>query len=263
VPWSLTNVYLLLPGFALVLFRIAGLMLVAPLFGSDAIPVRLKVALALTIAAVVFPLVGPSLPAEITLGTALVGVVGEMSIGLVIGLGVSLIVLGVQLAGMLIGQQAGIALASVIDPTHGGSTTVVGQVYMIVTLLIFLGLGGHRMLIAALLDTFAVIPVLSFRVGDSTLSMTADLLSAAYILAIKLFAPVLIALLLATVTMAFVSRTMPQLNILSVGFAVRSMAAIGTAALALAAAQDVLVAALTAALESARATVGLGPLAVS
>ena len=96
MPWSLTNVYLLLPGFALVLFRIAGLMLVAPLFGSDAIPVRLKVALALTIAAVVFPLVGPSLPAEITLGTALVGVVGEMSIGLVIGLGVSLIVLGVQ-----------------------------------------------------------------------------------------------------------------------------------------------------------------------
>lgn len=263
MPWSLTNVHLLLPGFALVLFRIAGLMLVAPLFGSSAIPVRLKVALALTIAAVVFPLVGPSLPAEITLGTALVGVVGEMSIGLVIGLGVSLIVLGVQLAGLLIGQQAGIALASVIDPTHGGSTTVVGQVYMIVTLLIFLGLGGHRMLIAALLDTFAVIPVLSFSVGDSTLLMTADLLSAAYILAIKLFAPVLIALLLATVTMAFVSRTMPQLNILSVGFAVRSMAAIGTAALALAAAQDVLVAALTAALESVRATVGLGPLAVS
>jgi len=71
---------------------------------------------------------------------------------------------------------------------------------------------------------------------------------------------VLIALLLTTLTLAFVSRTMPQLNILSVGFAIRSMAAIGTAALALAASQDVLVEALTGALASVRSVLGLSPL---
>ncbi|MHC4067154.1 MAG: flagellar biosynthetic protein FliR [Planctomycetota bacterium] len=260
MPWSLANVYLLLPGFALVLFRIAGLFLIAPLFASNAVPARLKVGLALTIAAVVFPLVAPTLPSDITLGAALVGVVGEMLIGLIIGLGVNLVIVGVQMAGMLIGQQAGIALASVVDPTHGESTTVVSQVYMITTMLIFLGLGGHRMLIAALLDTFSVVPVLGCGVGESTGVLLADLLSAAFILAIKLFSPVLIALMLTTLTLAFVSRTMPQLNILSVGFAVRSMAAIGTAALALAASQEVLVRALTGALESVRASLGLGPL---
>ncbi|MHC4092888.1 MAG: flagellar biosynthetic protein FliR, partial [Planctomycetota bacterium] len=127
-------------------------------------------------------------------------------------------------------------------------------------MLIFLGLGGHRMLIAALLDTFSVVPVLGCGVGESTGVLLADLLSAAFILAIKLFSPVLIALMLTTLTLAFVSRTMPQLNILSVGFAVRSMAAIGTAALALAASQEVLTRALTGALESVRASLGLGPL---
>ena len=185
---------------------------------------------------------------------------GERAIGLIIGLSVTLIVTGVQMAGMLIGQQAGIALASVMDPTHGNTSTVVGQVYLIVTMLIFLTLGGHRMLISALLDTFGVVPVLGFRVGDSVLVLMADLFTMAYILAIKLFAPVLIALMLATLTMAFISRTMPQLNILSVGFAVRSMVAIGTASLALAASQDVLVVALAEALAVARATLGLEPL---
>ena len=92
------------------------------------------------------------------------------------------------------------------------------------------------------------------------LFLDGDLLSAAFILAIKLFAPVLIALLLTSIVMGFLGRTMPQLNILTVGFAVRSLAALGIAALALAASQDVLVEALIEALEAIRATFGLSPL---
>ena len=71
-----------------------------------------------------------------------------------------------------------------------------------------------------------------------------DLLSAAFILAIKLFAPVLIALLLTSLVMGFLGRTMPQLNILTIGFALRSMSALAVAAVALAASQDVLVEAI-------------------
>jgi flagellar biosynthetic protein FliR len=260
VPWSLLNLHLLLPGFALVLFRVAGLMVTAPMFSSRVIPIRFRVGMALTIAAMIFPLVAPTVPADITLTTALVGVVGEMFIGLIIGLGVTIVLVGVQLTGMLIGQQAGIGLASVVDPTRGENSTVVGQVYMITTTLIFLGIGGDRLLIAALLDTFGVVPLLEFRFGQSMLNLVADLLSAAFILAIKLFAPVLIAMMLTSITLGFLGRTMPQLNILSVGFAVRSMAALGTAAFALAASGDVLIEALIDTLETIRAAFGLSPL---
>ena len=103
VPLTLLKLHLLLPGFALVLFRVMGLMVTAPLFGSSAIPARFKVAMAMTIAAVLFPMVGPTLPADITLNTALVGVFGEMMIGLVIGLAMTLALNGVQLTGMMIG----------------------------------------------------------------------------------------------------------------------------------------------------------------
>ena len=261
--WSLANLYLLLPGFALVLFRVAGLMLVAPMFSSLVIPARIKAAFILTIAAMVFPMVASTVPADLTLGGAVIGVVGEMLIGLIIGLAATIFVAGVQLTGTLIGQQAGIALATVVDPTQGNSTPVVSQIYMITTMLIFLALGGHRMLIEALLDTFSVVPLLGFRTGPSILTLLADLLSAAFIMAIRLFAPVLIALMLATITMAFLSRTIPQLNILSVGFAVRAMVAIGVAALALGASGDVLVESLFETLEALRATLGLDPLTVS
>lgn len=260
VPLTLLKLHLLLPGFALVLFRVMGLMVTAPLFGSSAIPARFKVAMAMTIAAVLFPMVGPTLPADITLHTALVGVFGEMMIGLVIGLSMTLTLNGVQLTGMMIGQQAGIGLASVMDPSQNTQSTVVSQVYTITTLLIFLSIGGHRMLMAALLDTFGVVPVLSFGFGENMMHLVVDLLSASYILAIKLFAPVMIALLLTTLALGFLSRTIPQLNILSVGFAVRSMTALGVAALALGASQELLVTALLETLDAIRAAFGLGPL---
>ncbi len=262
MPWSLLNLHILLPGFALVLFRVAGLMVTAPMFGSDVIPARVKVALALVISATVFPMIAPTVPADITLSMAVVGVVGEMLIGLVIGLAMSLVLLGVQVAGMMIGQQAGIALASVVDPSQNTTTTVVGQVYVITTMLIFFAIGGHRMLVGALLDTFTVMPVLSFGFSSEQMVLLSDLLSAAYILAIKLFSPVLITLLLTTLAMGFLTRTMPQLNILSVGFALRSMAAIAASVVAIAASQDLLVDALLGALQAIRAAFGLSPLPV-
>ncbi|MFQ5489170.1 MAG: flagellar biosynthetic protein FliR [Phycisphaerae bacterium] len=262
MPLSLLKLHLLLPGFALVLFRVMGLMVTAPLFGSSAIPARIKVALGFTIAALLFPIVGPTLPADITVQTAVAGVAGEMMIGLIIGLSMTLVLVGVQLTGMMIGQQAGIGLASVIDPSQNTSSTVVGQVYMITTLMIFLSIGGHRLLMAALLDTFGVVPVLSFTVSENMVGFVADLLSASYILAIKLFAPVMIALLLTTVALGFLSRTIPQLNILSVGFAVRSMASLGAAALAIGAAQDLLVRALLESLDAIRAVFGLAPVVI-
>jgi flagellar biosynthetic protein FliR len=203
------------------------------------------------------------LPTEMTLSTVIVGSVGELMIGLIIGLGMTVIISGAELAGTLVGQQAGIALASVIDPTQGESSTVVGQVFVITMTLIFLVIGGHRDMAMALLDTFDVVPVLSFTVDASIGTLMADLLTASFILGIKLFSPVLIALLLVTIVMGFLSRTIPQLNILSVGFVVRSLAALGMAALALAASRELLVDALLDGMEWIRVALGLSPTHIS
>jgi flagellar biosynthetic protein FliR len=253
----MTQLPLLLPGFVLVLLRVSGLMLAAPIFGSNAIPRRLKVALAMVVALAVFPLVGPRVMSNVTLADTLIGAVGEMMIGLVIGLGMGIVFLGAELAGALIGQQAGLALGQVFNPLLENDTTSLGQLFFLVHLMIFLAIGGHRQLMQALLETFNAIPVLSFRHDERIVSLAADLLSSAFILAIRLAGPVLIALTLTTLAMGFVSRAMPQLNILSVGFSLQILVALLVAGLALAMSGDLLAATITDGLQMIRSAFGL------
>ncbi len=257
MPWEILSLPLALPAFALVLFRISGLVLTAPVLASSIVPLRVRVALAMTLSAMIFPLVYSQAPAEITIVQALVGGVGELLIGATMGLAVSLLMVGAELSGLMIAQQVGIALGQVFDPTRNQQTTIVGQVFTIVLTMIFLALGGHRAMVLALLDTFEVIPLLSFRFGESMVVLLAEMMTAAFVLAIRLAGPALIALFLTTIVMGFLGRTIPQLNILSIGFQVRMFAGLGVAGLAIGVSQDPIVNALLDGMETIRSAFGL------
>ena len=259
MPWSSLDILLALPAYALVLFRLTGLALTAPIYGSRVIPARLRGALIIVVAAMMFPAVGRQAPGEMTLGTVVVGGAAELLIGLTIGLSLGLFVSGVELAGLMVGRQSGIALAQVYDPSQDAQVSVVGQVYTITLMTLFLLAGGHRATMAALLDTFEVIPLLSFRLDDSIIILLAEMLTAAFILGIRMAGPALIALFLTSTAVAFLSRTMPQLNILSVGFTLRVLVAMAAAGLALAWCQDLLLDAIWDALETIRVALRLNP----
>ena len=254
-----TRLPLFLPVYALVLFRVAGLMVTAPLFSSTAIPARIRAAMATIIAMALFPVVLPDAPLHLGLRGVLLGVVGETMIGLVMGLALNLVLIGAGLAGLVSGQQAGLALGRVFDPMTNSNSTVFATAYSLVFQIVFIVVGGHRLLMSALLDTFEVIPLASFRADPGIVELLAALLTGAFVLGLKLAAPVLTALFLTSLTLGFLSKTMPQLNILSVGFALRTMMALGVAALALPAANEVFLEALTDSIVALRDTFGLGP----
>ena len=253
------DILLKLPAFALVLTRVSGLMIAAPLFGSSVIPARIRVAMVVALAAMTFPSAASHIPADITFSTALVGGVGELMIGTIIGLSLSLLLLGAEVGGMMVGRQAGIALANVFDPASDSQVSITGQVYTIAFTVVFLLAGGHRAAVAALLDTFKVIPVLSFQMDESFMLLLTEMIAATFILGIRLAGPVLIALFLVGTTLGFLSRTMPQLNILTVGFAIRAVTALGVAALAIGAAEDLLIDAVWDGIERIRLAFGLDP----
>ncbi|GJM26185.1 MAG: flagellar biosynthesis protein FliR [Phycisphaerae bacterium] len=232
----LTRGPLFLPLYALVMFRISGLMIAAPLYGSTTVPARIRVGLAAVIALAMFPVVAPSMPTDLNWATGLVGVFGELIIGLVLGLTTTIVFTGIQLAGMVIGQQAGLGLGQVFNPALNSNTTIIGQLFFLVALTSFILMGGHRELMRALLDTFATIPVMSYRTEPQILSLLADVLTTSVVTALRLVAPVLMSLFITTLVLGFVSRTMPQMNILSVGFVVRTLVALAVAGLALSAA---------------------------
>ncbi len=233
MPTIAINLKFLLPPFLLVLVRVSGLTLSAPIFSSPGIPRHVKVGFVSVISLMITPIVFPLIPMQLTLGTVVAAVVGELIIGLVLGLGVSLVFLGARATGVIVGQQAGLSLGQVLNPMLNENSSIIDQLFYLVTLMVFLAVGGHRTLVATLLDTFHAIPPASFKFNASLPTVIETLITSAFQLAIRMSAPTLIALFMATLTMGFVSRTIPQLNILSVGFAVRVFVALTAAAVAM------------------------------
>jgi flagellar biosynthetic protein FliR len=258
-PQGLADILLALPTYALVLFRIAGLVVAAPLFSSRVVPVRIRAGLAMLVGLLMLPIAQRQVPPQLTLDVALIGAVGEFMVGVTIGLALAILLMGGEAAGLVVGQQAGLALADVFDPTRNQPGSVIGQVYVIVITTLFLMVGGHRAAMAALLDTYKVIPVLSFGWNESFLLLLVEMMAAAFVLGIRLAGPVLVALLLMEIALAFLSRTMPQFNILSVGFSLRLLLGLAVAAVAVMAAGDGIADAITEAVASIRAAFGLAP----
>lgn len=218
MPWSVFDLYANWPTFLLVLFRIAGLTISAPIFSASLFPMQVKLLLTLAIAAAVYPLAAVELAAPITLNTALVGMVGELVIGLLIGFSLALMFLGVQLAAEMVSHQAGMSLGASYNPLLDTSESVFGQLYYFVAMMGFFAVGGHRELIRAIIGSFATVPPLAFKLSESVIELMIGLMTVSFEMAIRISGPTIVALMLSLLLLGFLSRTIPQLNILSVGF---------------------------------------------
>lgn len=219
--------------FTLVLARVAGMVITAPLFSVVAVPMQVRALLALTLALLVAPMqAGVSLPSYSLLELCPLLAV-DLLLGLVLGLGAAILLAGFQLAGQLIAQSSGLSLAEVFDPGQETNVPVVSQLLGLFSVAVYLLIGGHRWLLAGLLDSFATLPPGAGILPRSLPEVVLALLTESFSLGVRAAAPVVMAVLLATLVLALVSRTLPQLNILSVGFGLNTFAALGTLAVSL------------------------------
>jgi len=210
--------------FTLVLARVSGLVMVAPIFGAAAVPMRVRALLAFSIALLVAPLHwGASFDHPGTTLNYLVLVGNEALVGLLLALGVNLLFAGVQVAGQIIGQMSGLQVAEVFSPEFDGGVPVFSQILFYVALAVFVILGGHRMTMEALLDTFAAMPPGTARLSSTTTETLTELLAQSFALGIRAAAPAMVALLLTTLVLGLIGRTLPQLNIMSLGFGLSSL----------------------------------------
>lgn len=214
--------------FTLVLARVGALIMTAPIFASAAIPIRARALLAVAITLLVTPLVSASPPEGMTellvYGRYLAS---EALIGLLLGFGITLLLSGIQLTGQIISQLGGTALADVFDPTLDSNVSIYSQLFYFITLAMFVLLDGHRLVMDALLDTYAWMPPGRASLGSTYVEALTTLLSQSFLLGIRAAAPTMTALLLATLLLGLIGRTMPQINILAVGFSVNSLLTLG------------------------------------
>ena len=209
------------PVYVLVVFRLAGLALYAPLFGSTTVPKQIRVILLVILAAGVAPSVPmPNIPSCVW-GLAL-GIGGELAFGLAMGMVLSFTFVAVQWAGEIIGQQMGFNLGEVFDPQYGGRTSVVGDLYFMLTLVIFLMAHGATLMISGVIQSFHALPLLSVSIDQSLFTLLLDLFHAATILAVQVAAPVLITMVVVDLVLGLVGRVMPQMNVMSAALSVRA-----------------------------------------
>lgn len=213
----------LVPTFVLVFFRVTGMMVFAPLFGSTRIPRRVKVLLGLVLAAGLSASIkGPAqLPSDIWNLT--LGIGGELAFGLAMGTVLSFTFIAAQWAGEMIGQQMGLNMSEVFDPQFGGASTIVGDLYFMLTLVIFLIAGGHRQMIQGVRMSFDSLPLLSLGLDRPLLDSVIGLFQSCTTLAMQLAAPVLVTMLIVDLALGCIGKAMPQMNVLTAGMTVRSL----------------------------------------
>ncbi len=216
------------PLFLLVMFRLLGIFVFGPLFSLAAMPYQLRALLSLALAFCIYPMIPVQPPMELSLITISLAVGSEMMIGLIIGFGAYIPLVGLQIAGLMVGHQIGLGLAQVFSPDTGEQTEILGQLMFLIAVLIFVILNGHHILIAILIRSFQTIPLGGYMPDGAWLQLLCGILDAMFSLGIRLCVPVLCIIFLETIAIGFIAKTIPAINIISIGFPLRIMLGIFT-----------------------------------
>ena len=216
--------------FLVVLARIDGLMLVAPLLSSSSIPRRGKVLLLLALTACVYPVLPldtTHIPLANDLYTLAPLVIFELAIGFAIGLMAMMPLISVQVGGLMMGQQMGLGIAALSDPSSEVTGDALARTFYLLVLTSFIVVSGLELVVGALFETFARVPLGAYRFDLGTVELLGAMLTASFEVALRISMPVVIVIFLENIVVGFLMRTIPGLNILNFGFPLRILLGIG------------------------------------
>jgi len=124
-------------------FRIAGLVMSAPIIGTRSVPVRVRLIIAIAISMVIVPVIHvPQVTDPFGLEGVLISI-QQVIIGIAMGLTIRVVFVVLEMAGQLIGQLMGLLMASMVDPSNGNRVPIIGQFYLLLATLLFLSIDGH------------------------------------------------------------------------------------------------------------------------
>ncbi|MGL6194920.1 MAG: flagellar biosynthetic protein FliR [Thermoguttaceae bacterium] len=210
--------------FALVLTRVSGIVIAAPVFGGSDIPLQFRALLSFCLAILIMPsqwFLYVQEPSSLPGFVLYIG--GELLIGLSIGLGINFLFTAMFMAGDMIGRIGGLTSSQLFDPTSGEQVPLLGRFLQLLGVTAFACAGGLRLLMAALLDTFETIPVGDGLVRVTVAQAMISIVSVTFGVAFRIAAPATVGILIAMTVMGVLGRTLPQLNLMSVGFGINTI----------------------------------------
>lgn len=215
----------------LVLVRISGLFVLAPIFGNPVVPVRFRVGFAVIVAFLMLPL-QRALPHPIITGPGMlaIAIASELTIGLIIGFVSMAFFYGVQLAGYMIGMQMGLGMSAIFDPTTRSQTSMIAVLLMWLATISFLASNSHHWLLLSLWRSFQVVPLGGFVLEGGTVQYVLRATTGIFDVALTLMLPFIGSLLIIDLVLAIMNRVMPQMNVFALGMGIKI--ALGLASMA-------------------------------
>ncbi len=212
----------IISGLLTISVRLTGLMLFAPWFGSTVIPARIKAGLVLALTLLLFPSVGKGI-ATYPMAQWPVLVITEFIIGVGMGLATNVVFEAAQLAGEILGIQMGYSLVNIIDPMSQVETKVIPLFYQSMIVLLFLCMDVHYWILKAIGKSFLYVPPGTMHLSGVftwTILATGGTL---FGLGVQIAAPVLSATLVTDVFLGLLGKASPQMPLIVLGPAIKSI----------------------------------------
>ncbi len=211
-------------GFLLLFFRFAGLFIMVPLFSHTSIPPTIKTAVAFVFT-VLFYAVMPPLQMEVNTTNVILAILSEFLLGFSVGLMLQLVMNIMTFAGIQISFIMGFSMSSVIDPQTGISMPIISNIFALLALMIYLALDGHHVVLLFVNDSLQEISLGGFLLKEELfnyiLKATVNMFLIGFIIAF----PITALSLLADIIFGMLMKTMPQFNLLVIGFPIKIMVA--------------------------------------
>jgi len=210
--------------FAVVLVRVGGVMVFAPFFSMGAFPRYVKVIIPLIVALTLSPVLPRTmLPAEFSLAGIVVPMLGEVLIGVVLGLTAAFTFGALQLAGQVIGFQVGFSIVNIIDPQTQVKTSVIAILHNFLGLSFFLLINGHHWFFLAVSESFQFLPFGGVHLQGSLMEELVRLSAQMFVVGVQVAAPVIAVTICSDVVLGIIGRAAPQINILIIGMPVKTL----------------------------------------
>jgi len=198
------------------MLRISALLVTAPLFSLDALTLPIRIMMALVVTIFVYPLLQWPVIDPIS-ANGILQIVNQLFIGAMMGLMLQVAIGALTLAGQTISSSMGLSMATLIDPAVG-NVPVIAQFIVICSTLVFLGFGGHVIMLSMVPDSFRAVPIGEHILGQVAFGKVVAWSSMIFLGGVLIALPVMVALLFINIGLGVITRAAPTLNIFSVGF---------------------------------------------
>ena len=205
--------------FLVIWVRIISAILMAPLFSSNNVPIRLKLLFGFLIALMVYPWASKLLlppPDDLLIYATIL--VKEVLVGLVLGLLLAMIFASAQLGTQFFAVQIGLGMSEVFDPITQEQRPLLGNLFYSMVVLIFISIGGFHIMVQAWVDSFRVLPVIYWEGNqENFIEMGIRYFNLMFVIALKLAFPIIATSFIVVMALGLLGKVAPQANILILG----------------------------------------------